>query len=993
MSTPILTLIILFSSIFFLQAQDLTADTIQAQKLLTDLPEKRTEAYEQLQEAAKIYKKHQLLDLYYLSSLKAAKNAPVEDYETMIATRLKLVTEIAKEQGNNPKLLKAAYLFMAGTYSSSGNFAKAIDYYKLTEEVLLAQSPQSHSQLTELYISMSTTYASLGDGQRFGSYITEAEKQSLQITTSKYLFAKVLHIKSHYLAGRADALKWINEAIELVQKEFGAASPKLFDFIKTKSSVYHIQKESGIALEILEDLLARKIKHYGSNNLEIANAYIDLGAMHKDFVLDKLPKEERKAARKKKRHIAIDYHLKAAKFYDQFAISKGLELNTCTLYRNLGNLYREDGQYNKALGAFHRSVKILLPNETSTDSLNVIKIANTNKLCLDLFSALRTMADKVFALHYLEPEIQGNASTELLMEMDAIMDQYALGVSDDALGYIYALRNQYVTGPALQLYIMYMAKRSILTQDRLNFMHRLIEKNKNAQLLSTLKSSNAAKLGNIDPQILAEEKAIKTSISKTKKKLLDAANNKDSLAILDYQEKLIALQTEYEEFSQKLKKIAPKYHELKYENQIPNLKEIQAQLDENTAILEFQRTPVAVTIFQIFKDTVIYLQARHIYDIDPWVKKMRHALTSISMVKNSPETIYREYIYNAQKLAHALRFDSFFDKHPDINNLVIIPSGELNYIPFEALLYSLPQDSSDMTNYRNLDYLIKHSKISYAYSTSLWAQNMQHQSKGNKGILGFAASYDPAKKPKSNANTPKHQQDLRGMLIDLPGARKEVNYLQELYAGDFYIGKDANEEQFKKIDRNQYNIVHLAMHGLLNKEHSFASSLAFTENSGNAEDDFVFAYELTQMPIETDLVVLSACETGYGKFRHGEGVASLARSFMYAGTPSLIMTLWEVNDHSTAEIMKLFYEGLHNGLDKPAALQAAKLKYLERSKGIASHPFFWSPFVNLGNTNPVNLHSKNYAFYWNLGIGIGAALLLLIGYFIFRAKRKKTELS
>lgn len=130
------------------------------------------------------------------------------------------------------------------------------------------------------------------------------------------------------------------------------------------------------------------------------------------------------------------------------------------------------------------------------------------------------------------------------------------------------------------------------------------------------------------------------------------------------------------------------------------------------------------------------------------------------------------------------------------------------------------------------------------------------------------------------------------------------------------------------------------MHGVLDKEEPLLSSLAFTEIGDSLEDNFCRVYEISQMDINAQLVVLSACETGFGKFEQGEGVMSLARSFMYAGVPSLVVSLWQINDLSTAIIMQHFYGGLAKGLNKSLALKDTKQKYLAGTKGLASHPIF-----------------------------------------------------
>jgi CHAT domain-containing protein len=131
--------------------------------------------------------------------------------------------------------------------------------------------------------------------------------------------------------------------------------------------------------------------------------------------------------------------------------------------------------------------------------------------------------------------------------------------------------------------------------------------------------------------------------------------------------------------------------------------------------------------------------------------------------------------------------------------------------------------------------------------------------------------------------------------------------------------------------------------------------------------------------------VLSACETGYGKFKQGEGIMSLARSFMYAGVPSMLVSMWQVNDGSTSIIMGAFYNYLAQGIDKAEALQKAKLYYIDHAQGITGHPAFWAPFIQLGNSSPIQLQQQNSKWFWMLGI---AGLLTILAV-VWRLKKQK----
>lgn len=139
---------------------------------------------------------------------------------------------------------------------------------------------------------------------------------------------------------------------------------------------------------------------------------------------------------------------------------------------------------------------------------------------------------------------------------------------------------------------------------------------------------------------------------------------------------------------------------------------------------------------------------------------------------------------------------------------------------------------------------------------------------------------------------------------------------------------------------------------------------------------------------------MSACETGYGKFRQGEIIAFLARSFMYAGVPSLVVSLWQVNDASTATIMQGFYEHLAAGKTKSAALRQAKLDYLKTAKGIKTHPAFGPAFIQLGNDAPIQLQQRSFFDRYKLELSIttiGVLVLILMGD-VYQQREKKLTL-
>jgi len=142
-------------------------------------------------------------------------------------------------------------------------------------------------------------------------------------------------------------------------------------------------------------------------------------------------------------------------------------------------------------------------------------------------------------------------------------------------------------------------------------------------------------------------------------------------------------------------------------------------------------------------------------------------------------------------------------------------------------------------------------------------------------------------------------------------------------------------------------IIHMACHGIINEEHPTLSGLVLSKD-GN-DNGFLSVKDVLNLPpLKSRLVVLSACQTGLGKLVRGEGMVGLTRAFMYAGTPTVLVSLWSVSDVSTATLMGEFYRNLvKEKLSKTDALRKAQLSLLGNEK--FAHPFYWAPFVLVGD--------------------------------------------
>ncbi len=291
-------------------------------------------------------------------------------------------------------------------------------------------------------------------------------------------------------------------------------------------------------------------------------------------------------------------------------------------------------------------------------------------------------------------------------------------------------------------------------------------------------------------------------------------------------------------------------------------------------------------------------------------------------------------------------------------SLTIIPDKVLNYLPFETLVH-------------NGTYLVEQTSINYASSIPFLSFQRSYQTSNGAMAVVFTPSY-------REVNATEQQLALRNDFQTLKGALQEGMEVTQLTRGISFSGKDASKSNFLE-NISEKKVIHLAMHAFLNNEVPEFSSLMF-------DDGPLYLSELYALKLKADLVVLSACDTGLGKFETGKGVISLNNAFLYAGVPNTISTIWSVPDENSKSIMVSFYEQLRAGQNTAEALQAAKRTYLNTtSNPKLQHPFYWAGFIHHGQATPIDFpNSWNYLWFGLIVIA-GTVLAFL---FIRRSKTK-----
>ena len=282
-------------------------------------------------------------------------------------------------------------------------------------------------------------------------------------------------------------------------------------------------------------------------------------------------------------------------------------------------------------------------------------------------------------------------------------------------------------------------------------------------------------------------------------------------------------------------------------------------------------------------------------------------------------------------------------------NYFIIPDGFLYHIPFEIL----PVDNiaSDYS-YGEATYLIENAAISYSNSLKDLKASLNHrpQRKYALDFVGFGITH---------FNNPESQLLPGRYLPALPLAEKEVEEiaanLNSFNNNIFFDSNTATEYNFRQNTGNG-RIMHFATHSEVFENDPLYSVIYLNQEEGEnrnvdaSNDGFVYAYELFQMDLSSEMVMLNSCESGSGNYIQGSGIVGFSRAFNYAGVPSLVMNLWSVRDRSAYHLSVSFYDYLNQGYSKSEAMRKAKVYYLNKFN---SNPTNWGSFVVYGNVDPI----------------------------------------
>jgi len=507
-----------------------------------------------------------------------------------------------------------------------------------------------------------------------------------------------------------------------------------------------------------------------------------------------------------------------------------------------------------------------------------------------------------------------------------------------------------------------------LHEDAFDFL----QKTKSAVLKDHLSRLVSKKSLLIPEEILKKEQSIKDDITyyRSKLKQLKQGDSTQSYSLKDH---LFKLERQQDSLQINLQKIYPAYYNTDRDDFNISLGELQQTLSEDEAVIEYVLHQNYQGVVLLTKDSNQIFQLKGVDNLSNLITSLNRAIKSqkVAAFENNNEMINSSYQLFQTLI---LPLQETLQKH-HIKKLFIVPDRELQYLPFEVLISSMPKE--EVINYRELDYLINDYTINYQYSTSLAFRKFKKDRKNNSSFAGFAPSFEEIEEEVSE------QIVTRGNAVPLKWNTDEVHKIREQVRGEVFTKRMATEKNFKE-KAGQSGIIHLATHAFVDEADPMNSQIVLAHDNDTLQDGILHAFEIYNMELNADLVTLSACNTGYGQLQEGEGTMSLARAFSYAGVPSVVMSHWEVDDKVTSELMILFYKNLKEGMKKDQALRQAKLQLMAENDPAVSNPYYWGAFVVIGDMSPISSQS-NYLWYWLAG----TCLLIVVLLFIFTRKKSK----
>ena len=870
-----------------------------------------------------------------------------------------------------------------------------VNFQKINSEIesSIFNSSENNFNLGRFYLSLSYSIKNQGLTNKELAYFQKAMEAFNQVNTvSTYYLGSTLRGLGNMNRTLGDydrSLSFYSDELILYQSKY---SPDHFNIAVCHyniGSVYYEKLEYELALDhYLKTLKIWKLVYATSNkkylhilNEAIGDLYWELGdqenalnyfneAISGERIINNDKSEETifqgdSLAQKGDYNNAINYYIEAYNWRKKTYGENHILTGACKNF--VARAIRSSGEIEKSLSAYQEAIIILV--EEMTDLSWYINPTLDMKIQSHQYLLESLIAKgELFKERYI--------LTKQLKDLEASLDSF-----ETAILVLEDMKNQEMSESSR----VFWSKRTLsLVESSIETSINLFQNTKNKSylekafnfserskallLLASLNDVDIKSFANVSEEIILKEKELKSSINEYTGRI-----ESEEKRCTEVRTKMLTLwknelgtqQNKYDILMGSIKKDYPQYYQLKYELPIANLQSLQKQLlNEDTALVSYFAGDDKTYVFLITNNDISIRSIEDSQILFEQTTSLFNTVHSQEQLLKEPQESFEEFSTLSFQLYKKLLGPELSNIY--VKKLIIIPDGKLSYLPFDILLTK--EKATSKRDYKSLNFLIKKYALSYSPSASIRILGQQKNSK-TELYFGFAPNYEELDYSNS------HQS-----LTNLSYNEQEVINANSLFEGSYWNGKNAKEDHLKE-NTSQVGILHLAMHGEVEDKQPLLSKLYFIPSE--KEDGMLHTYEIYNLNIPAQLVILSACNTASGKLERGEGIISLERAFQFAGSKSLLATLWTVDDESSFKITQLFLKNLKDGKAKDIALQEAKLNFLNSSSPDKLHPFYWSSFRLTGNTSPLKITSSLKYYI----IGCSIALFFIAIY--FRRKQLK----
>jgi CHAT domain-containing protein/Tfp pilus assembly protein PilF len=938
--------------------------------------------------------------------------ARLSDYKKALAyfeRAATLANQVGDKRGEAQALQNMAY-----AHDYLGERKKALSYYNRSLEIF--QEIGDQRGIADVLNNIGTTYGVQGDYAQARGYFERVLKIREEIEDKSGLerILNNLGLVSKDTGDYKAAINYFQKAIRIAE-EIGDKHGAAYS-LGNLSGVYYLLAEYEQALDYYRQEL-KAYQEVGDKDGE-ARVLMNIGVIYGDLGDNRAELEHYERALAIFQQIgakdstenvltnmggvynALGDYQKALDYFQQaFELGRELGYKHGDAFSNLGTVYASLGKFEEARSYLQRALRadqqIGAKRSEGVDLYNlglVYKKLGRYDEALNFFKRETEIGKQIGDPENIWAGLFGiGQCQDALGRFAEALDSYRA-----AIEIIESIRGKLVTE---EHKIGFVGQKFSIYENIINLLLKLhkkepekgyvaqafsyVERVRARALLELLAEAHIDLRSGIDEKLIERERLILNQISQIQRQLLDVKTSEEKRKALLID--LERLEGEHDEIKREIRRTSPKYSDLSYPQPL-NLGEVQSEvIEDGQALLEYFLGEEKSFLWLVRKDRTMVYELPRKAELEKKVKlyleliSERPSSQNMELHYQGGHRLYRELIFPA--IGELLQ----------VRNLIIVPDSILYYLPFETLI-----SEAGGTRPR---YLVEDYAVSYVPSASILAHIKEEmkerkQQKGKRNeLLAFGDPVYPGETSIAQKVSAVERSfaELRiSSLSRLPFTAEEVQGISRYFPKDsrkILLREQAREEEAKSAEAEKFKIVHFAVHGFFDEQRPRRSGLILSAIGQGEEDGFLQINEIFNLKLSADLVVLSACQTALGQLTRGEGIVGLARAFMYAGTPSLVASLWNINDKASADFMVAFYSFLKEGESKSQALRNTKLGMAASEK--YSHPYYWAPFILVGeSTSPIVISKDWLSDVRILTIVVVILFLFAIVITTFYSKRK-----